>query len=203
MPIPIRPPIPPVKKVTSGSLLQHISRESYRDSSLHFGRSGKDRYDDPQKKFGALYLAFDLPTALMESVFHEHRWSTRKPRTIKQSEIVQRLVRAIGVVSDLHLADLNAPGVMASLGLNLSQLVGRRYKQTQTLSRWIYELLGPDGIPLFDGISYPSRNNHPGTCIALFDRAQAKVEVILDLDLANHKDWPRFVKDFQIHIRLA
>src|SRR3546814_5425465 len=42
--------------------------------SLYFGRSGTNRYDDPAGAYGMLYLGRDLPTALMESVFHKHQW---------------------------------------------------------------------------------------------------------------------------------
>ena len=111
----------PTKIVAAGELLQHVSSVAYRGQGLFFGRNGSNRYDDPSKAYGVLYLAHDLPTALMESVFHKHHWHARKKRTITKTEVDQRMVRAVGTLQELHLADLSAPGVMASqFGLNLS-----------------------------------------------------------------------------------
>ena len=90
---------------------------------------------------------------------------------------------------------------MASqFGLNLAQLVSRRYGRLQKMSKAIHDLLDATGQPKFDGIYYPSRNNPAASCIALFDRASHKVNVALDADLTKHKDWPVFVNVFQIAI---
>ena len=135
----------------------------------------------------------------MESVFHKHHWYKQKARKITHAEIMQRMVRMVGVLSDLHLADLTAADIMASeFGLNASQLMSRRYIHTQRISNTIHSMTDSSGRPLYDGVSYPSRNNHPATCIALFDRASVKVDLIDDIDLINHKDWPDFVAKYKI-----
>ncbi len=101
----------------------------------------------------------------------------------------------------LCLADLNAPGVMAGyFGLNLEQMASRDYLHTQRVSAQVHSMLGADNVPAFDGLIYPSRNNYPGRAIALFDRAQGKVKVIADIDLAHHVDWPHFVKQYDIGV---
>lgn len=124
----------PARVIPAGELLQHVSRTAYRGTALHFGRSGGNRYDDPALRFGTLYVGFDLSTALMESVFRQHRWSRRAKRVITRTEVFSRMVRAIGVLEPLSLADLTAPGVMASqFGLNLAQLASRRYAHTQRI----------------------------------------------------------------------
>ena len=56
------------------------------------------------------------------------------------------------------------------------------------------------GLPLFDGVLYPSRNNYPAASIALFDRAKAKVSVFEDIDLVEHVDWPSFVATYGIGV---
>jgi hypothetical protein len=58
--------------IAAGELLQHISRIEYAATPLYFGTSSANRYDDPKDGYGVLYLGFDLPTVLMESVFHQH-----------------------------------------------------------------------------------------------------------------------------------
>lgn len=61
--------------IDAGELLQHVSRVVYRGSPLYYGRSRTNRYDDPTRAYGVLYLGRDLPTALMESVFHKPQTS--------------------------------------------------------------------------------------------------------------------------------
>ena len=104
------------------------------------------------------------------------------------------MVRAVGVIDDLHLADLTAPDVMATqFGLNLSQLASRRYLHTQRISAAVHSMVDANGEPRFDGVLYPSRNNYPSSCTALFDRSDVKVSLIDDIDLVGHVDWPGFV----------
>lgn len=193
----------PTHRIAAGELLQHVSRVVYRAEPLYFGRDGTNRYDSPAKDYGVLYLGRDLPTALMESVFHKHQWDGDAKRSIALAEIESRLVRAVGVVSDLRLADLTASGVMAGyFGLNLEQLVSRGYVHTQQVSGQVHAMRDTDDAPLFDGVLYPSRNNYPSASIALFERAQDKVMVVDDIDLSEHVDWPSFVENYQIGIGL-
>jgi hypothetical protein len=168
---------------------------------LYFGRSGMNRYDALARNYGVLYLGRDLPTALMESMFHKHQWDQDAKRSIAFAEVESRLVRSVGVLVELRLADLSAKGVMASyFGLNLSHLASRDYAHTQQISSQVHEMRDADNLLLFDGVLYPSRNNYPSTSIALFERAQNKVVVVDDIELPDHVDWPRFVEDYRIGV---
>ena len=191
----------PPFRIDVGELLQHVSRVVYRNKSLYYGRDGTNRYDAPARNYGVLYLGRDLPTALMESVFHKHQWDKDAKRSIALAEVESRLVRAVGVLEALLLADLTAEGVMAGyFGLNLEQLASRSYTHTQQVSGQVHAMLGGDDAPLFDGVLYPSRNNYPAASIALFERAEKKVKVIEDIDLPDHADWARFVADYGIGV---
>ena len=190
----------PSFRIDAGELLQHVSRVAYRNAPMYYGRDGTNRYDAPKRDYGVLYLGRDLPTALMESVFHKHRWLTDAKRSIALKEIQSRLVRAVGVLDDLCLADLTAEGVMAGFfGLNLEQLASRDYTHTQQVSAQVHAMR-EDDVPLFDGVLYPSRNNYPAASIALFERAQKKVKVFADNDLVDHEEWPQFVADYRIGV---
>lgn len=193
-----------MRTVAVGEMLQHLGRTGDRDRPLHFGRGGVHRYDAPDRAYGVLYLAFDLATALMESVFHGYRWHRQASRSIALAEVRRRMVRAVGAVGaveDVVLADLTAPEVMArDLGLNLGQLASRRYGPTRRLSAAVHGLRDDDGRLAFDGLLDPSRNNFPATCVALFDRAGAKVRVVADIDLEAHAGWPAFVGGWRIGI---
>lgn len=81
----------PLFLIDAGELLQHVSRVVYRGSPLYYGRSGTNRYDDPARTYGVLYLGRDLPTALMESVFHKHQWLADEKRSIALKEVESRL----------------------------------------------------------------------------------------------------------------
>jgi hypothetical protein len=136
----------------------------------------------------------------MESVFPPHRWSAARQRSLALAHVQRRLVRVVGVLQTLRLADFTAQGVMAGdFGLNLQQLTSRRYARTQQLSAQVHAMPGKNG-PLFDGLLYPSRNNYPGVSVALFDRAGQKIRMIDDIDLADHKDWPSFVARYRIAV---
>lgn len=189
------------QRIDAGDLLQHVSRVAYRGTPLFYGRNGSNRYDAPARDYGVLYLGRDLPTALMESVFHKHEWDKDTSRSIAPAEVESRLVRAVGVVQPLRLADLTAAGVMAGVfGLNLEQLASRGYLHTQWVSRQVHGMKDARGIPLFDKVLYPSRNNYPAASIALFERAQDTVIVSEDIDLPDHADWPRFVADYRVGV---
>lgn len=191
----------PSLPIDAGELLQHVSRVVYRDKPLYYGCDGTNRYDDPQRNYGVLYLGCNLATALMESVFHKHQWDKDTRRSIAHAEVQSRLVRAVGVLEELRLADLTAEGVMAAyFGLNLEQLASRDYTYTQQVSGQVHALSGDDGSPRFDGVLYPSRNNYPAASIALFERASMKIKVIEDIDLADHVGWPDFVSNYRIGI---
>ncbi|WP_410505688.1 RES family NAD+ phosphorylase [Janthinobacterium sp.] len=190
----------PVLAIEPATLLQHVSRITYRHQALYYGHAGAHRYDDPAGLYGVLYLGADLATALMESMFHQHAW-IRGARATSKTEVAQRLVRMVGVLRTLRLADLSAPAVMATqLGLNLQQLSSRRYAHTQGISAMVHAHDAPDGLP-YDGISFPSRNNFPSVCVALFERAQTKVGLFRDVDLPDHADWPAFLRRYQIVVR--
>jgi hypothetical protein len=193
----------PTQRIDAGELLQHVSRIVYRGKALYFGRNGANRYDARARDYGVLYLARDLPTALMESVFHKHQWDRDTKRSIALAEVKSRLVRAVGVVDDIQLVDLTAKDVMAGyFGLNLQQLASRSYVHTQQVSGQVHAMRDADNVPLFDGVLYPSRNNYPSASIALFERAQDKVVVVDDIDLPEHVNWPRFVEDYRIGVEL-
>lgn len=191
----------PTCRIDTGDLLQHVSRVAYRNDPLYYGRDGTNRYDAPARDYGVLYLGRDLPTALMESVFHKHQWHRDAKRSIALAEVQSRLVRVVGVLDDLRLADLTAAGVMAAyFGLTLEQLASRGYTHTQRVSGQVHAMRGSDDVPIFDGVLYPSRNNYPTASVALFERAKGKVKVIDDIDLPDHVDWPRFVADYRIGV---
>ncbi|MFP5393616.1 MAG: RES family NAD+ phosphorylase [Gammaproteobacteria bacterium] len=182
----------PTRVVKRGAALVHVSRTQYARMPFYFG-SASNRYDDPAGRYGVLYTAFNLPTALMESLFHSHEWSAAPGRVVNTNEIDERLVRHLGVLEPLAVLDLTQEGVMAGrFGLNLEQLSGRDYTHTRRIALMAHR------EPDIDGIVYPSRNNFPGTCLALFDRCRDKVASVVDIPLPQHPGWPSFMEQYRI-----
>ena len=195
------PPLPAEVTVAAGTFLQHASRGSFRGTPLYFGRETQHRYDDPSGRYGVLYLAYNLPTALMESAFHNHKWwRVGAQRKITLSEVRRRMVRIVRVTGELTLCDLASEGAATrAFGLSATQLATRRYSSSRALSARIAQLSALNGAP-FDGILSPSHNNPGARCIALFDRAAAKIAVHEDLRLDEHTDWPAFVHDYDVAV---
>jgi hypothetical protein len=183
----------PTLELPPTQFLYHVSRTAYAGSALYFGCHA-NRYDDPHGRFGVLYVAFDLATALMESMFHAHQWSDSR-RVIDAATVSERLVREIAAIERLHVVDLSAPGAMAGhFGLNLHQLTSRDYAHTQQIAQLSH------AQPDVDGILYPSRNNYPGMCLALFDRCKDKIGLLDDVPLERHRRWSAFVDDYAIQV---
>lgn len=193
---------PPVEAVLpEHSVLQHCSREEYRGTPLFFGRQAKNRFDDPARGYGVLYLAEDLPTTLMESMFHKHRWWVDgATRRVLLPEVRKRMVRIVAVQRTMTLCDLASPGAAAqSFGWTTARLVVRNGPRTRALSAEIAALKTRHGQP-FDGIMYLSHRNPGSRCVALFDRCAPDLLVIDDIRLDDHKDWPRFVSDYGVAV---
>jgi hypothetical protein len=194
-------PDPSAAIVEAGYYLQSVSREVYRGSALHFGKQGVNRYDDPACGYGVMYLAFDLATGLMETVFRNHRWwRAGAKRSITWAEVQRRMVRIVRVEQDVRLCDLVTAGAAAqAFGLTGAQLSLRNYRATRALSARIVGFRSASGES-FDGILYPSRNNPGARCIALFEQARAKVELDDDVRLDDHAQWPAFIREFDVSI---
>jgi len=183
----------PTTLIHPGRRLYHVSRIAYAAGALYFG-CANNRYDDPVGRFRVLYVGLDFPTALMESMFHQHAWTTEQ-RHVGRGDLADRLVREVAVLDRLVLVDLNAPGLMAArLGLNLHQLTSRDYSHTQQIAALAHDQGGVDGIV------YPSRNNYPSSCIALFDRCADRLGLAADIALDQHSQWPAFVERYSIHV---
>jgi hypothetical protein len=188
-------------RIPAGTFLQHISREKNRGDPLYYGKDAVNRFDDPAGAFGVLYLVYDLATGLMETVFHDHRWDRAvSQRSIATAELESRMVRVVKVRDDLDLCDLASSGAaVKGFGQNAAQLSTRRYAGTQALSAAIAQIVGSNKKP-YDGILYPSRNNPGSVCVALFERAEAKVKVVDDIRLDDHRDWPSFQHEFSVAV---
>lgn len=54
------------------------------------------------------------------------------------------------------------------------------------MSDQVHALTGDIGLPLFNSVLYPSRNNFPAASIAQFDPTAPKIGVIDDINLVDY-----------------
>lgn len=128
---------------------------------LYFGRSGRNRFDDPMGKYGVLYAARDQFGAFIETFGQE-----TGVRTVGVGELKMRCLTEFYPVMPLSLVDLSGEGCLARIGADSRLFAGSRVV-AQIWSRAIFE--HPDRLKVH-GILYPARHNHTRSAVALFDR---------------------------------
>lgn len=163
-----------------------------------FGRTGTNRFDDPEPRegarYGVLYAALDLLAAFGETVLHEDE--TEKPAgpggvVLSAKSIEERRV----------LSFRSAP-------LRPARMYGK----------WLKGLGGTGGIAtvipydipqrwskavfwhpqVVDGLIYMSRNVNDRSCVAVFDRAAGKLKRANASELNAHRDLRSVLRAFRL-----
>ena len=130
---------------------------------LHFGKSGEQRFDDPGRSFGVLYVATDIRGAFVETFLRN-----RTDRHVSLAAFEEREVSEILFPEALRLVDLTAHG-LSRLGAD-ARLTSGDYTVSQ---KWALALYQHREQP--DGILYCSRHDLACRCVAVFDRDRAGV----------------------------
>ncbi|MDB5479934.1 MAG: hypothetical protein JWO83_987 [Caulobacteraceae bacterium] len=104
-------------------------------------------------------------------------------RDVLWSRAGQRRQAAFRVLEQLQLAKLHGEG-LAWFGVMAAQIAESDYTVPQGLSRRIHAV-----FPV-DGIQYRSRFDNDELCVALFDRADPKLELLAEGDPID-KAWAR------------
>jgi hypothetical protein len=139
---------------------------------LHFGRTGRNRFDDPRCDYSVLYAGRDLFAAFIET-FGQNTGI----RTLTTEELSSRSLTEFYPADPLLLVDLVSTGCLARLGADSRLFAGERIV-AQRWSRAIYDhpSARPSGI---HGILYPARHNHTRQAVAIFNRTELpRLEII-------------------------
>jgi RES domain len=178
----------------------HITDASHIAGDLYFGLNLNNRYTAPGIG-GVAYLAGDLSSCIMETLFHKSSFYQKaSDRIIYKSSVEQKIVFELQLKEPLRLADVMAPGAInRALGMNLNQLFARPTVApsvepwpTHDLAKHIFNESDVSGKHRFDGIFYKSRQ-FGGECVALFERAKNKVEIVKRPRLLDHPDLADFI----------
>lgn len=116
------------------------------------------RFDDPESRFGTLYVGTNLEIAFVETLLRNPQL-----RMVAMSEVASRRWSILQAASAMRLVDFAGPGLNA-LGTDNSVNTG-----AYAISRaWAAALHAHPSKP--DGILYVSRHNPAHRCIAIFGR---------------------------------
>jgi hypothetical protein len=131
-----------------------------------YGRKdATSRWDDPKYEFGVLYLGRSPIGAFAESLLR-----TPADRDVLWSRARQKRQARFRLLEPLRLAKLHGEG-LAWFEVTAAQIAAGDYTVTQTLA------LGIEAALPVDGIQYRSRFDNDELCVALFDRADGKLEL--------------------------
>ena len=159
-----------LKTVPVGEVWRRIYESRFPDP-LGWGH-GLNRFSDPTgHAFGVVYLGSSAKAAFVETVLRDAADGRGLDCVLDMAEIEKRLLASIRVIEVLRLVDLTNDGPLR-MGVPSDAIRAR----DQTLSRrWSVGFHGHPNRP--DGVYYPSRLNEE-RCIALYDRALSKLEVL-------------------------
>jgi hypothetical protein len=169
--------------------LVRISR--YDSGEPHFGRTGGNRFDDPDKRYGTCYFGCSLALALAETLLHD-AVAVRGRFAVHPHTIAGRFVLGFSG-SPLRLADLTGAslkrlGGHAGLSGNASYRLPQRW--SQALHRH------PDQV---DGFIYMSRHLNTEQAVVLFDRAASRIRMATAVPLPSCPGFAHAARMLGIH----
>lgn len=132
-------------------------------SALHFDRSGKGRFDEPESGYGILYLGEDEYAAFIECFGRVHG-----AKGVAEAALKQRNLFAIAANRPLRLVDLTGSNLV-KLGAD-ARLSSGSYGISRTWAKAIWQ--HPMQV---DGLRYRSRHDDERFCCGLFERASTQL----------------------------
>lgn len=166
---------PPIAEAPRGDSLHRVHGEA-RAARWYGRRDATSRWDAPDGGFGVLYLGRSLVGAFAESLL-------RAPadRDVLWSQIRRKRRAAFKILQPLQLLKLHGEG-LAWFGVTAADIAESDYAITQAISARVHAV-----FPV-DGIQYRSRFDNDELCVALFDRADEKIDLVSE-DEPIDKSW--------------
>lgn len=151
-----------IREIAVGTLLYRC--HAIQHGVLHFGRSGRHRFDDPRRKFGVCYLSLSPSGAFAETLIR-----TPSGQILQKSDLRNYCLTRIQTRKTLRLAHCHGEGLKRNgLDSRISSYVDR--SSTQSIVREFH-----DHNDKPDGLIYRARHDDDQMSIALFERASAKL----------------------------
>lgn len=158
-------PLPPADLPSRRLPLVSVSGPFYRihgaaASPIHFGHTPRNRFDDPEREFGVLYVGEDEACAFIETF----GWKTGVA-AVTEAAVASRGLSRLEARHPLRVVDLTGPG-LARLGADESLCSGDH----ATARKWSRALWAHPQKP--DGLRYRARHDPSQTACAIYDRAK-------------------------------
>jgi len=173
----VKPDKVPTARIAKGIVLHRVHGEA-RAARWYGRRDATSRWDDPDGDFGVLYLGRSPVGAFAETLLR-----TPTDRDVLWSRAQKRRGATFKLLEPLQLAKLHGEG-LAWFEVTADQIAEGDYTVPQSLARRIHAV-----FPV-DGIQYRSRFDNDELCVALFDRADAKLDLVAEGEPID-KDWTR------------
>jgi len=175
----------PVATIATGRVLHRVHGATV--AARWYGRKDATwRWDDPDGKFGVLYLGKTLIGPFAETLLR-----TPKDRDVLWDQIARRRAASFTTTRPLRLAKVHGPGLgwfqttAAGVSADFDPVDNPgAYTVPQQISAEIYKTTS------LDGIQYRSRFDSDELCIALFDRADTALSLNAE-GVAIPKEWTR------------
>jgi hypothetical protein len=163
---------PPTATIAVGEVLHRVHAAS-RGARFNGRKDATWRWDDPARGYGVLYLGQTPIGPYAETLLR------RPGRAVLWSEVAKRRLAHFRTLRPLQLADLHGPG-LGWFGITIAEIAAGydkeanpvAYETTQAISARVYRETD------LDGIQYRSRLDTDELCIALFDRADAAIDLV-------------------------
>lgn len=162
-----RPAKAPITRIANGAVLHRVHGES-REARWYGRNDATWRWDDPDCDYGVLYLGRSPVGALAETLLR-----TPADRDVLWSRAQQKRQARFRLLEPLQLAKLHGEG-LAWFGVTAAEIAEGDYTVPQGISQRVHAV-----FPV-DGIQYRSRFDNDQLCVALFDRADAKLELVVE-----------------------
>ena len=130
---------------------------------LHFGRSGDNRFDDVQRRYGVLYAA-----TTPEGAFIETFAEPLQAGFVTLALLDARKLSTLSLSEPLRLVDLDGRE-LRRLGADARLLSGPH----EVAQRWSRAAHEHPQVP--DGLRYPARHDPTRYAVALFERARSRL----------------------------
>ncbi len=147
---------PVLYKLEEGTVIYRLHRAD-RDA-LYFGRTGDNRFDAPDGRFGVLYAGEDEYCSFIETC-----GPTTGVPSVSGAYLDQRHIAELKVVGSMSLIDLSASGGLARIGAD-GRLMDGSHAVAQ---RWSAALRKHPTKP--DGILYRARHDPAKLAFAIFE----------------------------------
>jgi hypothetical protein len=168
-------PVVRIARIRPGAVLHRV--HGVARAARWYGRGdATSRWDDPGGDFGVLYLGRSPIGALAESLLR-----TPSDHDVLWSRVQQKRHATFRLLAPLQLAKLHGDG-LAWFGVTAAQIAESDYTVPQNIADRVHR------ISAVDGLQYRSRFDNDELCAALFERADAKLELVSE-DSPIDKAW--------------